>query len=118
MPDPKTVGEVIKSVQQLELKHEVLLEVQRFLEQFISTDTHQPKTGIGSSTGSHEVVPESVIQEVKDEIEVMGIEIKHQAVTLEARPVSKGKGKVPTKPKKPPRRKKSGKKTKAKGRKK
>ena len=117
MPDPKTVGEVIKSVQQLELKFEVLREDQRFLEQFISTDTHQPKTGIASSTGSHEVVPEEVIQEVKDEIEVMGIEIKHQAVTLEARPLSKGKGKVPTK-KKPPRRKKSGKKTKAKGRKK
>jgi hypothetical protein len=115
MPEPKTVGEVIKEVEQLELKWTVLQEIQTFLAQFISTDTHQPKSGIASSVGTHDIVPEKVIQEVKDELEILAIEVKHQAVTLEARPLSKGNSKVT---KKPLRRKASGKKTKTKGRKK
>lgn len=62
-----TVGEIIEQLELLERKRAVYDDVVMFLSQFISTDTHQPQKGIKSPIGSEEVIPEDIVELVRDE---------------------------------------------------
>lgn len=66
----KTVGEVILEIERLRLKQAVVSEADKFLSQFVSTDSYEPDKGISSPVTAG-VVPQEVIEEVRFELEVM-----------------------------------------------
>jgi hypothetical protein len=110
-----TVGEALEEVGRLQLKQAVRDELVEFLGQFIATDSFEPTKGIASPI-SGDVVPQDVIEEVRDEIlkakaddekEIRGL--KGQSIAGVTRTVKKAPTKKATKRPPPKRRKPSGK---------
>jgi hypothetical protein len=111
-----TVGETIEAVSRLQLKQAVLDELVEFLGQFIPTDSFEPTKGIASPISS-DVVPQDVIEEVKDELlatkagvekEIKGLKGQSIAGTKAAKkaPVKKKVTKRPPAKRPPPKRRK------------
>lgn len=110
-----TVGDTIEKVNRLQLKQAVLDEAIQFLAQFIATDSFEPKNGIASPL-SGDVIPQDVIEEVKDELfgervklETQILELKGQAVSgsVKKAPIKKAPAKKVAKRSPPKRRKPS-----------
>jgi len=103
-----TVGEALEEVGRLQLKQAVTTELVEYLRQFISTDSFEPTKGI-ASTNSADVVPQDIIEEVRDELlasqkeaenqirELKGQSIAGAPRTTKKAPVKKAPRKVPPK---------------------
>jgi hypothetical protein len=87
MSTKRTVGETLKELEHLSLKQAVLDEVNEYLAQFIATDSYEPTKGI-SSPLSADVIPQEVIEEVKDELTVKRVEYETKIQELKGQPVS------------------------------
>ncbi len=62
-----TVGETIEKVNRLQLKQGVMDVLAEYLAQFIPTDSYEPSKGLSTQV-SAAVVPQDMIEEVRDEI--------------------------------------------------
>lgn len=81
MSTKRTVGEVLKDLERLQLKGAVLHEAIEHLAKFVVTDSYEPKQGI-SSPLSVDVVPQDVIEEVRDELFVMRMRFETESLAL------------------------------------
>lgn len=81
-----TVGEAISEIERLRLKKAVVNEVDKFLSQFVSSDSYEPDKGIASPVSAG-VVPQDVIEEVRFELGVWRDECTLEAEELLSYPV-------------------------------
>jgi|GEM_PF-2747775 len=121
MTTKKTIADLLEELDRIKLKQRVLSEAIEYLSKFISTDSYSPQSGIASPVDQG-IVPEDVIEEVRDDLEVLRIRLQADAAELTHHPVpgkkaTTKKKKATTKKKKasrrapPKRRNSSGKKT-------
>lgn len=115
MTTKKTIADLLEDLNRLRLKQAVLGEAIEYLSKFISTDSYTPLNGIASPVDQG-IIPEGVVEEVRDVLQVMKAEMEDQISELTGRPVSGKKAtlkkKTSTRKKKvsrraPPKRRKS-----------
>jgi hypothetical protein len=107
---PDTIGEVINQIHGYKLKAAVYNELTVYLQQFITTDTHTPSKGVKAPVGPDEIVPESVVEGVLDELLQFVSEIHTEIEDLSRHSVGPKKAKTARKKAKPPRRRTNAKK--------
>ena len=91
-----TVGDTIEKVNRLCLKQAVLDEAIRYLAQFIATDSCEPSQGINSPLGG-DVIPQDVIEEVKDEFFVERVKLETKILELKGQAIAGAAKKAPVK---------------------
>lgn len=77
---PKTVGELLELIRDLEIRQAIYEQVVEHLGTFLSTDSYQPDKGVKSPGGG--VIVESKISNIQEEIEQVIIDIDEQIKSL------------------------------------
>ena len=102
MPEPKTLGEALDRLAEIQDKEAVYKELVEHLTPLISTDSLKPEKGIMSPRLANEPIDEGVIIGVQNELKAKLAELKKEANKLRGlgvarRTVKKAPKKVPKK---------------------
>lgn len=91
-----TVGDTIEKVGRLQLKQAVLDEAIQYLAQFVASDSYEPAKGI-SSPLSGDVIPQDVVEEVRDELSAERVKLEAEILELKGQAIVGVSRKAPAK---------------------
>lgn len=105
MPEPKTFGEALDRLGELQDKTTVYKELIGFLTPMISTDSHQPEKGIMSPRVANAPIDEGIVLIVQKELAAKVAEMDKESTKLRGLAVAAKKAAIKKKAtKKPPQR--------------